>query len=75
MDEVDLKKRVGKRFKLLRVMSGKQQHFISKKLGYSQSMLASVEGGQNFPSMGSFFCLLEYYGVTPQEFFDLRTDL
>ena len=44
---------------------------MSLSIGQSQSYINNIENGVNYPSMGTFFYLCDYLGVTPKEFFDL----
>ena len=43
---------------------------MSLTLGQSESYINKIENGKAFPSMQVFFYICEYFGITPQEFFD-----
>lgn len=43
---------------------------MSLSIGLSEGYISGVENGASFPSMSAFFYICEYFGITPQEFFD-----
>lgn len=43
---------------------------MSLSLGQSAGYINNIENGHNYPSMEIFFYICEYFGITPQEFFD-----
>lgn len=60
-----------KRLVQLRMNKGVSARDMSLSIGQSQSYINNIENGINYPSMGTFFYLCDYLGVTPKEFFDL----
>ena len=54
----------------LRMDKGVSARDMSLSLGQSPGYMNNVENGVNFPSMTTFFCICEYRGITPKEFFD-----
>lgn len=60
-----------KRLVQLRMNKGVSARDMSLSIGQSQSYINNIENGVNYPSMGTFFYLCDYLGVTPKEFFDL----
>ena len=58
----------------LRVNKGVSARDMSLSIGQSQSYINNIENGVNYPSMGTFFYICEYLGVTPKEFFDLEAE-
>ncbi len=43
---------------------------ISYSLGNSNGYINSILSGRALPKMGQFFKICDYFGITPQEFFD-----
>ncbi len=43
---------------------------MSLALGQNESYINRIENRLAFPSMQVFFCICEYFQITPQEFFD-----
>ena len=60
-----------KRLVQLRMNKGVSARDMSLSIGQSQSYINNIENAVNYPSMGTFFYLCDYLGVTPKEFFDL----
>lgn len=46
---------------------------MSLSLGQSESYINKIENRRTMPSMAGFFYICEYFGITPQEFFDTDT--
>ena len=59
-----------KRLSQLRISKGVSARDMSLSIGQSPNYINVIEGGKNYPSMESFFYICEYFGITPQEFFD-----
>ena len=45
---------------------------MSYDLGHSRSYIYNISSGKCLPPMGEFFAICDYFGITPQEFFDER---
>ena len=61
---------VGKRVTELRLKKGVSEYKISVDMGHSSSYINTIVSGKALPSMGEFFYLCDYLGVTPRDFFD-----
>ncbi len=46
---------------------------LSLSLGQNASYINRIENKINFPSMQAFFYICEYFGISPQDFFDHAT--
>lgn len=55
----------------LRVEKGVSARDMSLSLGQSPGYINNIENGVNLPSMTVFFYICEYFGITPQDFFDI----
>ena len=62
-----------KRLVELRMNKGVSARDMSLSIGQSPSYINNIECGKNYPSMTGFFYICEYFGITPQEFFDTDT--
>ncbi len=62
-----------KRLVELRLNKGISARDMSLSIGQSAGYINNIENGANYPSMTVFFYICEYLGVTPQEFFDIKT--
>lgn len=47
---------------------------MSLTLGQSESYINTIENRKSLPSMSVFLYICEYFGITPQEFFDEGND-
>ena len=62
-----------KRLVALRMNKGVSARDMSLSLGQSPSYITNIENGINLPSMTVFFFICEYFGITPQEFFETES--
>lgn len=60
-----------KRLTELRMKKGTSARDMSLSLGQSPGYINNIENGVNLPSMTVFFYICEYFGITPQDFFDI----
>lgn len=60
-----------KRVAELRTQKGVSARDMSLSLGQSESYINKIENKRTLPSMLGFFYICEYFGLTPQEFFNL----
>jgi len=67
MDEKDFALRLSK----LRTMKNVSAREMSLSIGQNPSYINHIETGQGTPSLSAVFCICEYLGVTPSEFFDI----
>lgn len=54
----------------LRMQKGVSARDMSLSLGQSESYINKIENKRTMPSMAGFFYICEYFGITPQEFFN-----
>ena len=54
----------------LRMQKGVSEYRMSYDLGHSRSYIYNISSGKCLPPMGEFFAICDYFGITPQEFFD-----
>ena len=59
-----------KRLTQLRMNKGVSARDMSLSIGQSPNYINGIECGDNYPSMATFFYICDYFGITPQEFFD-----
>ena len=57
----------------LRIKKGVSARDMSLTLGQSDNYINVIENKKSLPSMSVFFYICEYFGITPQEFFDNGT--
>ena len=62
-----------KRVAELRMQKGVSARDMSLSLGQSESYINKIENKRTLPSMAGFIYICEYFGVTPQEFFDIAS--
>lgn len=58
----------------LRTKKGVSARDMSLSIGQNASYIHHIENGKALPSMGVFFYICDYLGITPSEFFDLGTE-
>jgi len=56
----------------LRTQKGVSARDMSLSLGQSESYINKIENKRTLPSMTGFIYICEYFGITPQEFFDIE---
>lgn len=54
----------------LRLQKDVSARDMSLSLGQSASYINKIENRRILPSMAGFFYICDYFGITPQEFFD-----
>ncbi|MBQ7999884.1 MAG: helix-turn-helix transcriptional regulator [Ruminococcus sp.] len=62
-----------KRVSELRVQKGVSAREMSLSLGQSESYINKIENKRTLPSLTGFIYICEYFGITPQEFFNNNT--
>lgn len=55
----------------LRLEKGVSARDMSLSLGQSESYINKIENGRTMPSMMVFMYICEFFGITPQEFFNI----
>lgn len=67
---MDYKDYIRDRITQLRLQKNVSEYSMSLDLGLNRSYIQSVSSGKALPSMDRFLDICEYFGLTPQEFFD-----
>lgn len=62
-----------KRVAELRIQKGVSARDMSLSLGQSESYINKIENKRTLPSMTGFLYICEYFGITPQDFFNFDT--
>ena len=57
----------------LRIQKGVSARDMSLSLGQSESYINKIENKRTLPSFTGFIYICEYFGITPQEFFNERS--
>ena len=57
----------------LRMQKGVSARDMSLSLGQSESYINKIENRRTLPSFTGFLYICEYFGLTPQEFFNERS--
>lgn len=55
----------------LRTQKGVSARDMSLSLGQSESYINKIENKRTLPSMPGFIYICEYFGITPQDFFNV----
>ena len=66
----DYEEFIPKRLEQLRIAKGVSARDMSLTLGQNESYINRIETEKAFPSMTVFFYICEYFGITPQQFFE-----
>ena len=61
---------IRRRITELRIKRNISEYQMSLDLGKSQGYMQSISSGRTLPAMQSFLEICDYFGITPQEFFD-----
>ena len=54
----------------LRLQKGVSEYQMSYDLGHSRGYINNISSGKALPSLAEFFAICEYFGITPQAFFN-----
>ena len=68
------KKAFSLRLSKLRINKGVSARDMSLSIGQSPSYINNIETGLSYPSMTAFFYICDYLGITPAEFFDIKSE-
>ena len=63
----------GRKIKNYRKKLGVSARKMSIELGFNYSYIATIECGRVYPSFSHFFEILDYFHISPQEFFAEET--
>ena len=66
MYEVFVKDRITQ----LRLRRGVSEYQMSYDLGHSRGYIYNISSGKALPPLKEFFGICDYFGITPQQFFD-----
>lgn len=66
MDEKFVRERITQ----LRLRKGVSEYRMSYDLGHSRGYVHNISSGKALPPMKEFFAICDYFGLTPQQFFD-----
>lgn len=69
MDEKFVRERITQ----LRLRKGVSEYRMSYDLGHSRGYVHNISSGKALPPMKEFFVICDYFGLTPQQFFDEGT--
>ena len=69
MDESFVRERITQ----LRLRTGVSEDRMSYDLGHSRGYVHNISSGKALPPMKEFFAICDYFGLTPQQFFDEGT--
>jgi len=61
---------IAERIAQLRGQKGVSARDMSLSIGQSENYINMIENRRAFPSMSVFFYICDYFGVTPQDFFE-----
>ena len=64
---------VRERITQLRLKKGVSEYQMSYDLGHSRGYIYNISSGKALPPLKEFFGICEYFGITPQQFFDADT--
>lgn len=64
-----------KRLAELRIQKGVSARDMSLSLGQSESYINKIENKRTLPSLTGFIYICEYFGITPQEFFNIDASI
>ncbi|MBQ7989452.1 MAG: helix-turn-helix transcriptional regulator [Oscillospiraceae bacterium] len=65
---------IRERLTALRLKKNISEYKMSFDLGHSKGYIQSITSGRAMPSMSEFLYICDYFGITPQQFFDEQTD-
>ena len=57
----------------LRMKKGVSEYQMSYDLGHSRGYIYNISSGKELPPLKELFSICDYFGITPQQFFDEST--
>ena len=57
----------------LREKKGVSARDMSLSIGQNAGYINNIESGKSMPSLSGFFYICEYLGISPSDFFDVKT--
>ena len=64
---------IGERITELRLKKSVSEYQMSYDLGHNKNYVRSITSGRTLPSVKGLFEIIEYFNMTPLEFFDPKT--
>lgn len=61
---------IGERITELRMRKGVSEYQMSYDLGHNKNYIRAITSGRSLPSVRELFAIIEYFEMTPVEFFD-----
>ncbi len=65
---------VRERITQLRLNKGVSEYQMSYDLGHSRGYIYNISSGKALPPLKEFFAICDYFEITPQQFFDNRSN-
>lgn len=65
---------VRERITQLRLKKDVSEYQMSYDLGHSRGYIYNISSGKALPPLKEFFAICDYFGLTPQQFFDDSTE-
>lgn len=64
---------IGERITELRLKKGVSEYQMSYDLGRNKNYVRAITSGRSLPSVKGLFEIIEYFDMTPSEFFDSKS--
>lgn len=61
---------IGERITELRLKKGVSEYQMSYDLGHNKNYIRAITSGRSLPSVKELFAIIEYFEMSPTEFFD-----
>ncbi len=61
---------IGERITELRLKKGVSEYQMSYDLGHNKNYIRAITSGRSLPSVEGLFAIIDYFEMTPAEFFD-----
>ena len=61
---------IGERITELRLKMKVSEYQMSYDLGHNKNYIRAITSGRSLPSVTGLFDIIDYFGLTPSEFFD-----
>lgn len=61
---------IGERITELRLKKRVSEYQMSFDLGHNKNYIRAITSGRSLPSVEGLFAIIDYFGMTPAEFFD-----
>lgn len=61
---------IGERITELRLKKDVSEYQMSYDLGHNKNYIRAITSGRSLPSVKGLFAIIEYFEMTPAEFFD-----